>query len=302
VSLPRSKPGSINALVVSYYKSVDFAALGPTTKTVRQRIIERDLRIPHGDKPVRLLGRGHIKDLIGSKSNTPEAANNFLKIIRVLLAHAVDVGMIDSNPAIGIRGCPTKGDGFHTWSEDEISQFQNCHPIGTRAGLALALLLHTAQRRADVVRMGWQHVQGNNIAVRQEKTGTSLLIPISDQMAVALTALPRTNMTFVTTEHGKPFSPAGFGNWFKDCCREAGLPHCSAHGLRKAAATRLANAGCSAEMIKAITGHRTLTEVSRYTRAANQQRLAKMAMETLREQELSNLTPRLDKMGRKSLI
>jgi integrase len=188
---------------VSYYKSVDFAALGPTTKTVRQRIIERDLRIPHGDKPVRLLGRGHIKDLIGSKSNTPEAANNFLKIIRVLLAHAVDVGMIDSNPAIGIRGYPTKGDGFHTWSEDEISQFQNCHPIGTRAGLALALLLHTAQRRADVVRMGWQHVQGNNIAVRQEKTGTSLLIPISDQMAVALTALPRTNMTCVTTEHGR---------------------------------------------------------------------------------------------------
>src|SRR5262249_53154850 len=127
-----------------------------------------------------------------------------------------------------------------------------------------------------------------------------LAIPIAAALAAAVATAPN-NLTFLVTEHGKPFSPAGFGNWFKDCCREAGLPHCSAHGLRKAAATRLANAGCSAEMVKAITGHKTLAEVSRYTRAADQQRLARMAMETLREQTLSNLEPRFVQPGGKSL-
>jgi len=300
VGAGRTKPGSVDAMVVSYLRSVDFAALRPTTKAVRLRIIERQIRLPHGDKRVHLLGRGHLKEIVGAKAQTPEAANNLLKIWRVVLAHAVDVGMIDSNPAIGIKGYRTRNDGFHTWTEDEVTRFQERHPVNTRAGLALALLLHTAQRRADVVRMGRQHVRGDCIAVQQEKTGAVLLIPITSALAAALAAAPN-NMSFLTTANGKPFTPAGFGNLFKQWCREAGLPHCSAHGLRKAAATRLAEAGCTAEMIKAITGHKTLVEVSRYTRAADQVRLARMAIETLHEQKLSNVDPRFVQPGGKSL-
>ena len=81
------------------------------------------------------------------------------------------------------------------------------------------------------------------------------------------------------TEWGAPFTAAGFGNWWRDRCDEAGLQHCSFHGLRKAAATRLANAGCTAEQIKAITGHKSLAEVARYTKAADQQRLARQALQ-----------------------
>src|SRR5262249_11148250 len=108
--------------------------------------------------------------------------------------------------------------------------------------------------------------------------------------------------TFLVTERGAPFTSAGFGNWFRERCNEAGLSQCSAHGLRKAAATRLANAGCSTDQIKAITGHKSLSEVARYTRAADQQRLARQAMNTLRaeqEQKLSNRPTRLDKAGSK---
>ena len=302
VGAGRTKPGSIDSLVVSYIRSVDFAALRPTTKAVRLRIIEREIRIPHGDKPLKSLGRAHIKSIIGARAATPESANNLLKTLRTILAHAVDVGMIDNNPAIGIKGYRTRSDGFHSWTEAEVAQFQDRYPVGTRGGLALALLLHTAQRRGDVVRLGWQHVRGDTILVRQAKTGAALEIPIHPELARALAAVARSNLTFVLTENGKPFTPAGFGNWFKSCCREAGLPHCSAHGLRKAAATRLANAGCSTEMIKAVTGHRTLEEVARYTRAADQARLARQAIEMLRtdeERKLSNLEPRLDKSGRK---
>ena len=116
--------------------------------------------------------------MIGAKANTPEAANNLLKVLRVVLAHGVDVGMIASNPALGVKRYRNRSEGNHSWSEIEIAQFQATHAIDTRAGLALALLLYTGQRRSDVVRMGWQHVKGNRIMVRQQKTGRPLKIPM----------------------------------------------------------------------------------------------------------------------------
>lgn len=216
-----------------------------------------------------------------------------------MLSYAVDQGMIDSNSAIGVKKYRSRSEGFHAWSEDEIAQFHAKHPNGTRAGLALALLVYTAQRRTDVVRMGWQHVTGDVIAVRQEKTGAALMVPLHPELTLALASVPRTNLTFLMTEKGAPFTPAGFGNWFREQCNLAKLPHCSAHGLRKAAATRLANAGCSSDQIKAITGHRSLAEVAHYTRAVDQQRLARQALKMQlgaeNEQALSNLPTRLDK-------
>ena len=95
-------------------------------------------------------------------------------------------------------------------------------------------------------------------------------------------ALLSGHLTFLVTEFGKPHSPNGFGNKFKDWCREAGLPHCSAHGLRKAAAARLAERGATAHEIMAITGHQSLEEVERYTRAAQRRTLADSAMAKLK--------------------
>ena len=80
---------------------------------------------------------------------------------------------------------------------------------------------------------------------------------------------PRT-LTFLITEYGRPFTAAGFGNWFRDRCNEAGLERCSAHGLRKAAATSLAENGATAHQLMAWFGWRSLKEAERYTRAANQ--------------------------------
>jgi integrase len=301
VGVQRTIPGSFDALVVSYYRSPEFRGLKPSTQTMRRNIIER-FRNEHGSKPIRPLGRSHIKGIIAAKASTPEAANNLLKVLRVMLEHAVEIGMITTNPTIGVKGYRNHGEGIHTWNEDEVAQFEATHPIGTKARLALELLLGTGQRRSDVVRMGWQHLQSDCIAVRQEKTNTPLLIPIDEHLATALAALPRANMTFLVTEFGKPFTSAGFGNWFRDSCNEAGLPQCSAHGLRKLAATRLANAGCSTDQIKAITGHKSLSEVARYTKAADQARLARQAIYMVRadrEQKLSSNPTRLDKTGSK---
>jgi integrase len=216
VGAGRTIPGSFNALCVSYYRSPDFRGLKASTQVMRRNIIER-FRNLHGDKPLKGLGRAHIKGIIGAKADTPEAANNLLKVLRLLLAYAVDQDMIGGNPALGIKRYKSRGDGFHTWTEDEVAQFEATHAIGSKARLALELLLGTGQRRGDVVRMGWQHIKSDNIAVRQEKTDKPLMIPIEAQLARALGALPRSNMTFLVTDFGKPFTSAGFGNWFRAC-------------------------------------------------------------------------------------
>ena len=302
IGASRTKAGSFDALCVLYYRSPDFCGLKPSTQVARRNVLER-FRLEHGSKPVRSLGRVHVREIIGAKAATPEAANALLKALRSILNYAVDVGTIPDNPAANVKKYRSKGEGHHSWTEDEIAAFGTRHPVGTKARLALDLLLYTVQRRGDVIRMGWQHVTGDTIAVRQEKTDTPLLLPLHPDLRLTLAAVPRTNMTFLTTDYGAPFSPAGFGNWFRVQCDAAGLPQCSAHGLRKAGATRLANAGCSTDQIKAITGHKSLSEVERYTKAADQRRLARQAM-TIQvgaegEQKLSNPPSRLDKIGAK---
>src|SRR5262249_61249456 len=114
--------------------------------------------------------------------------------------------------------------------------------------------------------------------VKQEKTGAELIIPVPPTLATIIAAAPRNHLTFVTTRHGRPFQGSAFSRWFREECDKAGLPHCSAHGLRKAAARRLAEAGCTAHEIGAITGHASLTELVRYTKAVDQRRLAEADM------------------------
>jgi hypothetical protein len=143
----RTIPGSFDALCVSYYRSPEFRGLKASTQTTRRNIIER-FRKEHGRKPIARLERAHIKDIIGAKAETPEAANNLLKVLRVLLDYAVSIDMLTSNPAIGVKRYKSRGDGIHTWSEAEIGQFEAAYPIGTKEQLAFALAIYTGQRVA----------------------------------------------------------------------------------------------------------------------------------------------------------
>ena len=281
IGLDRSPPGSLSALIASYYSSAAFKALARITKATYRTEIER-LRREHGDKPIALMRREHVKKIVAAKAERPGAANKTLRIIRMLMRFAVDEGVRPDDPTMGIRKIRTRTQGFKAWTDDDIDLFETRFPVGSRERLAFSLLLYTAQRRSDVIRMGWQHVRDGKIAVMQQKTSASLWIPIHPALLSVLTATPRDNMTFLVTAAGKPFSPAGFGNWFGDSCREAGLPvGYNAHGLRKAAARRLAEAGCTSQQIMAVTGHRSLGEVERYTREVDQVALATEAMSML---------------------
>lgn len=274
----RVNAGSINALVQLYYASNEWAALAPQSQRTYRHILEH-FREEHGELPVTKLEREHVKAMVCAKAATPAAANKFRKLLSVLMHVAVDKGWRKDNPVTGVKGIKSKSQGFQTWSEAHIACFEARHAVGTKARLALELLLYTGQRRSDVVRMGLQHVRHGVIRVRQQKTGVEVEIPIHDKLQECLAHAPRKHLTFLITEYGHPFSPAGFTNWFRDRCEEAGLPKgLSPHGLRKAMCRRLAEAGCTPHEIMAISGHRSFTEVTRYTEAANRAQLAGDAM------------------------
>ena len=187
-----------------------------------------------------------------------------------------------NDPTFGIRIKMPKSDGHHTWTEDEIAQFEARWRIGSKPRLALALGLYTAQRRGDVVHIGRQHIRGGVLTLRQQKTGAVLTIPVHPDLAAIIAATPVGHLTLLTTRTGKSYAANDFSVQFRTWCDAAELPgHCVFHGLRKSALTRLADAGCTAHEIAAISGHKTLMEVERYTKAADQVRLARAAMERI---------------------
>ncbi|NEX46963.1 tyrosine-type recombinase/integrase [Pseudotabrizicola algicola] len=265
-----------------YLGSPLYMKLSPSSKR-NYRIILEKFCAKYGNLPMSQFSRKHASAILGKLSDTPEAANTLMKRLRLLLGFAVQIGMIAANPMTKMESYAANEDGYHTWTEEEIAQFMARHPLGTKAHLALMLMLCTGQRKSDAVRMGWGDVANGMIRIRQQKTGTPLMIPILPELKAALADQPKDAPTFLRTEYGRPYSVAGFGNWMRDRCDEAGLPNCASHGLRKACARRLAEAGCTIHQIKAITGHKTDAEVHRYTAKADQVRLAHSAFEKLQD-------------------
>lgn len=273
--------GTVADLVARYYRSLEFSNVKDSTQSTYRSIIE-PFREAHGDKRVAKLKRDHIKEMLKAKKATPTAGNNWLKRVRQLMVFAMDIGMRSDDPTIGIKPLQITSPGHPTWSADDIAAFRRRHPSGTRARLAMEMALCTMQRRGDLVRMGRQHIQGGLLVIRQQKTGTVVEIPVLPELQAELDQLPAGQMTFLVTDQGKAFVAAGFGNLFRHWATEGGLPTgYNTHGLRKAGATRGADAGWTDHEIMAWGGWKSLSEVQRYTRDANRRKLAQGAVHKL---------------------
>lgn len=288
--------GSFNDLIARYYRSPDFLDPSERTRVVYRGVIER-WRVKYGHAVVRDLQAKHVETMMAEMLPHKTAANMLRKRLRALMQFAIRQGMANTNPVAATRPFKIEGGGFHTWNEDEIAAYEGRHPLGTKARLALDLMLWTGQRGGDARVMGPGSIRDKRLVVTQEKTGVTVSLPILAPLASSILAAPSGALVFLISEHGKPFSRKGFGNKMRQWCDEAGLPQCSAHGLRKAASRRFAEAGCSNQQIKAWTGHTTDSEVSRYTAAADQQALSDAAADLL----LANLRERLAKSDNKLL-
>jgi len=300
IGAKRTTPGTVEEAVARYLGSAAFVALAPLTQAMRRRYLER-LRTEHGDKRLRKLQREHVARLLGKLK--PHIQRDYFKALRCLVAFALAEGLIDTDPTAGVKLTKLKDTGgFQTWPVAAIEQYRKHHALGTRPRLALELLYGSMAARCDVVTLGRQHIQGEILSFRRSKTTVAVDIPILPELQTAIDAMPKAeHLTFIVSEYGKPFSAAGFGRWFRDQCKLAGLSKLAAHGLRKAGATRLAEAGATDHQLMAWGGWKTLQEVQRYTRAANRKQLAIAGAHKLRARtEVATLSPRIGNPGEKA--
>jgi integrase len=277
----RGAAGTFDRLVQNYFESPSYLRLGQSTQIAYRRVIERFVREENiGHRRVDQMNRQHVATILARRAATPGASNDLLKKIKILVGFAIKNGWRKDDPTHKME--KFKGGEFHTWTDDEIALFERHWPADSKERIAFALLLYTGQRISDVVRISWHDIEGNAIHIAQLKTKSKLLIPLHPRLKCLLDAWRRDHMVILATSFGKPFSNAGFGNWMADKIAAAGLPsECVTHGLRKAAARRLAEAGCTTMQIMSVTGHKSISEVERYTRAAQQKGLAEQAIRQL---------------------
>jgi integrase len=290
--------GTWRWLCVKYFSEcAEYKRLDARTQHVRRQILEGTFEEPIApgspkhfrDFPLSRMTADAVEVLRDRKIHTPESANARIKAMRQVFKFGVKKKLAPRNPALDVEYFKSGSEGFHTWTPGEVQQFEERHPIGTKARLALALLLFTGQRRSDIIRFGKQHAKGGKLTFTQHKGRNRkpkrLTLPILPELQQVIEGTACGDLTFLVNDWGRPFTDAGFGNKFRDWCNQAGLQHCSAHGLREAGATIAANNGATSRQLMAIFGWDTLKEAERYTRNADQQRLAEDAMPLLRTQE-----------------
>jgi integrase len=273
------KPGTTTALVRMWYASGHFQRLEVSTQANYRRILD-SFCDEHGHKLVAQLEARHIRDIIAKKAKTPAAANQLLKRIKQIMRFALENDWVKLDPSQAVRRLTYKAKPIYTWSESDAAQFVKRHPPGTKAHLAFTIFSNTGVRKSDLVKFGRGNRRGDTLLVQQTKTDEPVIIPLAPALIAELDTV-KDRMMYLQTSFGKPFTANGFGNWMRTRCDEAGLPDCSAHGLRKLIATRLAEAGCSENTISAILGWANNDQAALYTRAANKVKMARAGMKAI---------------------
>jgi integrase len=282
IGIKRSASGTVGATIGAYYLSLDFKGLSTGTQRMRRAILER-FRVEHGKLPIGRMPPQFIALTLNKLK--PHAARNWFKAIRHLMQFAVSVGACKTDPTQGLKAPKARSKEHRPWTDAEVAAYESAHPVGSKARLAFGY--YTGQRRSDVVRMGRQHISDGFIRVVQDKTSTVLDVPLHHKLVKIIDGASGDHLVLLTTKAGgKPYSPNDFSEQFRVWCNDAGLPSdCHFHGLRYSAAKVLAEAGCSTHEIAAITGHATLAMVQKYSKAAEQRRLATTAMARRTEHE-----------------
>lgn len=261
----RCRPGSVSDVISRYYSDLSFLELKPSTQTVYRGVLER-FRAAFGDYPIRRFDAERIARLMTAMRAKPHAAIRLRKLLVQLFAIARRAHLVPDtfDPVRDTKPPKVTSNGYHRWSEEELSAFERTHPLGTKPRLAFALLLYGAQRSGDVRHMTHETIGSGRIQLEQGKTSNAVDVPIVAPLREALEAGPLGTMHLLETRDGEVFTPKGFYGMMKKACRKAGIPHCAPHGLRKSAARRCQDAGCTDAEGMAITGHKTVREYRRY--------------------------------------
>lgn len=278
--------GTLGWLIDRYMGSTAWAGLSQATRRQRNGILAK-VKAAAGHAPLAAVTRQKIIEGRDARER-PAAARHFVETVRAMFQWALDAQLVEADPTRDVKVPKKSTEGHHTWTPEEVALFEARWPLGTRQRLAFDLMQFTGLRRSDAVVAGRQHVRDGVLTLRTKKTGQQVSITILPELAVSLAAGPCGDLAFIVGEKGKPMTSEGFGNWFRKVCRETGLPHCSAHGIRKRVATTMAENGASVAQMESVMGWRGGGMASLYTRKADRVRLAKEAMRFLSPTRLGN--------------
>lgn len=280
---------TIGALIIRYLASTGFKTLRDTSKQGYRSRFDK-MRKEHGHRSVSGLTKERIQThILDPLADTPGAALDTLKKLRILIRHARDIEWLNTDPSDGIKRPKSKE--IRSWTDTECKAFEKRWKVGTRQRAAYELMLNVGTARADVHRVTWTQFDEDNFEYSRQKTGVEVAMTMAKRCRDAVYALPRKHVTVLNTEFGRPFTVDGFSGFMRDAIKEAGLPlDCRPHGLRKTLGRRLADRGVSAHDIMAALGHTTLSEAERYTREADRRRGGRRAGKALDDQT-ENKTP-----------
>ena len=272
--------------VAAYKQSASWQSKSKATRRQRENIMKHVLASA-GSHPLSIIDDAAISEGVDRRARTPSQAKNFAQTMRQFFKWLKKAKIVSENPCDGLElpKRPKTG-GFKEWSYEEILRYEERWPVGTRERVMLDVYMYTGLRRGDAAVVGKQHVRNGVISLQTEKTGQWVHIPLLDVLKRTLDASPTGNLSFNATRSGRPFAKESLGNMFKDACKAAGVMDKSAHGLRKAAATRAADNGATAHELMAIFGWVDIKEAEVYTRNANRKRLAAKAMNKLDQRTL----------------
>ncbi len=270
--IERLTPKTIGHLLALYYRHSSFTKRRPSTQAAYKNQLERFRKV-HGAKRVSRIKAKHLDAIFEDMSDTPAQAANLRKRLRHIFKLAVKWDWRPDNPVRETDAPEYKVKGFTPWSVDDMAAFEKRWPSGSRERLAYALFRYSLLRRSDACVAGRQHVVGGRLRLIQHKTEAVLDVPILPQLQTEIDLAPL-GMTFLVTQYGAPFSPAGLTQWFVERAVMAGLSGRTPHGLRKAMAAEIAEGQASDKGIAAALGQQTTSEVGTYTKSARQAKLA----------------------------
>lgn len=292
----RTVPGTVDWLVAKFY-TLHFPTIEDSTKKDYRACIE-PFRLAHGSKRVSHMQRRHVVEIKAQMAGTPQQANKTLKRLSQLMDLAIDLELRTDNPVKGVKLFPTNPEGYHTWDEGEIARFYQVHRKGTLPHLVMTLMLYTGAAKCDAVKLGKGNIRDGRLTYRRRKTkknpeGFEVSIPIHPYLAEALSHVRADAFTFLETRYGKARSEKSLGGDMRKWCDDAGLPNCTAHGLRKAICRRIAEIENDVFKVMSVSGHKDIKQAQKYIEAFGRKAKADAAIHSLPygangEQNLTN--------------
>jgi integrase len=274
--------GTLGWLFDLYRQTSAWTNLATSTHYKREKIMLRVLANA-GHEPVSSITEAAIITGRERRAASPASAQAFIDTLHGLFKWAVKSKLAANDPRVGVKveTPPKRKGGYPPWTHDDMSKFEARWPRGTRERVMFDILTYTGLRIGDAAVLGRQHVRNGSITIDSEKTGMRVTIPMLAPLKATIEAGPTGDLAFIVTRRGTPFNKGALGAAFVEAARASGVRGKSAHGIRKAAATRAAENGATEPELEAIFGWSGGRMATLYTRSANRTRLAAGAIDKL---------------------